>query len=216
MRRASGWGGIVILLRAKAVTPNAARPVKGPQNAQRNYERYLALAQAEVNRHVIRRRITTSTPNIISELSAERGAVEIHRDAACRRGLSGLFATAAAPRPAARSHARAPQVEHDPAPQPSPVPHVLPKDLPGALARLSDPELDKLLVAAIDEARRRGRLPSNLGAKSRDTDQTAQGATQTKSRVARVAPPSWQSNTDDVSSSLTLVSCACRRPSRLV
>jgi hypothetical protein len=122
------------------------------------------------------------------------------------RGLSAdLFATAAAPKvPPPEATLVAPQVVHDPAPQPSPVPHVLPKDLPGALARLSDPELDKLLVAAIDEARRRGRLPSNLGAKSRDTDQTAQGATQTKSRVARVAPPSWQSNTDDVSSSLTL------------
>jgi hypothetical protein len=62
----------------------------------------------------------------------------------------------------------------------------------------------RLLSAAIDEARRRGRLPPNLGAKSRDTDQTSHDATQAKSRVARVAQPSWKSNTDDVSSSLTL------------
>jgi hypothetical protein len=122
------------------------------------------------------------------------------------RGLSAdLFATAAAPKvPPPEAPLVAPQVEHDPAPQPSPVRHVLPKDLPGALARLSDPELDILLVAAIDEARRRGRLPSNMAAKSRDADQTSHDATQAKSRVPHVAPPSWQSNADDVSSSLTL------------
>ena len=35
--------------RPRQWTPNAARPEsKGSQNAQRNYERYLALAQAEV------------------------------------------------------------------------------------------------------------------------------------------------------------------------
>ena len=35
--------------RPKQWTPNAARPEsKGSQNAQKNYERYLALAQAEV------------------------------------------------------------------------------------------------------------------------------------------------------------------------
>ena len=35
--------------RPKQWTPNAARPEsKGSQNAQRNYERYLGLAQAEV------------------------------------------------------------------------------------------------------------------------------------------------------------------------
>ena len=34
--------------RAKQWTPNVARPdLRGPQNAQRSYERYLALAQAQ-------------------------------------------------------------------------------------------------------------------------------------------------------------------------
>jgi Domain of unknown function (DUF4167) len=38
-----------IAARPRQWTPNAARPEsKGSQNAQRNYERYLALAQAEV------------------------------------------------------------------------------------------------------------------------------------------------------------------------
>jgi len=116
-----------------------------------------------------------------------------------------LFATAAAPKvPPPKALLVAPQVELGLPPQPSAVRHVLPKDLPGALARLSDPELDKLLVTAIDEARRRGRLPSNLAAKSRDADQTWHYATQTKSRVSHGAPPSRQSKADDVSSSLTL------------
>src|SRR2546421_6908309 len=123
------------------------------------------------------------------------------------RGLSAdLFATAWTPKvPLPEAPLVAPQVKLDPPPQPSPVRHVLPKDVPGALARLSDPELDKLLVTAIDEARRRGRLPSNMGAKSRDADQTSHDATQTKSRVPHGAPPAWQSKADDVSSSLTVL-----------
>jgi hypothetical protein len=122
------------------------------------------------------------------------------------RGLSAdLFATAAAPKvPPPEAPLVSPQVEHGPVPQPSPVRHVLPKDLPGALARLSNPELEKLLVAAINEARRRGRLPSNLGAKSRNASQTSHDATPTKVRGPHLAPPSWQSSADNVSSSLTL------------
>lgn len=39
--------------------------------------------------------------------------------------------------------------------------HVLPKDLPNALKHLNDEELDRLLTAAVAEAKRRGRsLPS--------------------------------------------------------
>jgi hypothetical protein len=116
-----------------------------------------------------------------------------------------LFTTAAAPKV---SPAEAPvvvqQVEHDPAPRPPPVRHVLPKDLAGALARLSDPELDKLLEAAIDEAKRRGRLPSSLRVKSREADQRSHDTPQTKSSVPHVATPSRRSNVDDVTSSLTL------------
>jgi hypothetical protein len=116
-----------------------------------------------------------------------------------------LFATAAAKVPPPKALPVTPQVELDPPPQPSPVGHVLPKDLPGALARLSNPELDKLLVTATDEARRRGRLPSNLGAKSRDVDHTSHDATQMKSRAPHVSATLVAvPNTDDISSSLTL------------
>ena len=38
--------------------------------------------------------------------------------------------------------------------------YLLPKDLPGALTRLPDEEIEILLVAVTHEARRRGRLPS--------------------------------------------------------
>jgi hypothetical protein len=98
------------------------------------------------------------------------------------RGTSAdLFAAAAA--------RKVPQPETPlVAPQVAPIRHVLPKDLPRALAQLSDPELDKLLVAAIEEARRRGRMPSNLGVKSRDADQILHAATPTKSRVPHVIP----------------------------
>jgi hypothetical protein len=37
--------------------------------------------------------------------------------------------------------------------------HVLPQDLPNAVKYLTDTELDLLIVTAVDEAKRRGRLP---------------------------------------------------------
>jgi hypothetical protein len=40
--------------------------------------------------------------------------------------------------------------------------YVLPKDLPGALKQLDDSELALLLAAALDEAKRRDRLPPGL------------------------------------------------------
>src|SRR6266536_4297853 len=40
--------------------------------------------------------------------------------------------------------------------------YVLPKDLPGALKQLDDSELASLLAAALDEAKRRDRLPPGL------------------------------------------------------
>jgi hypothetical protein len=38
--------------------------------------------------------------------------------------------------------------------------HVLPKDLPAAIKKLDDQELDRLLAAAVAEQRRRGRKPA--------------------------------------------------------
>ena len=42
--------------------------------------------------------------------------------------------------------------------------YLLSKDLPNALKRLGDGELASLLAAALDEAKRRGKLPSSLAA----------------------------------------------------
>ena len=54
--------------RSNRWSSNAVRPEKGSHNAQRNYERYLALAQAEaLTATQSGRRTTTSTPNIISD-----------------------------------------------------------------------------------------------------------------------------------------------------
>src|SRR6266550_7208748 len=46
--------------------------------------------------------------------------------------------------------------------------YLLPKDLPNALKRLDDRELASLLGAALDEAKRRGKLPSGLAASAWD------------------------------------------------
>jgi hypothetical protein len=46
--------------------------------------------------------------------------------------------------------------------------HLLPKDLPNALEHLNDEELDRLLTAAVAEAKRRGRsLPSAQPSRTR-------------------------------------------------
>ena len=48
--------------------------------------------------------------------------------------------------------------------------HLLPKDLAGALTRLSDSDIDKLLSAVTKEASRRGRLPPRPTAKKPASD----------------------------------------------
>jgi hypothetical protein len=42
--------------------------------------------------------------------------------------------------------------------------YVLPKDLPNAVKHLNDQELDRLLEATVEEAKRRGRLPRRFEA----------------------------------------------------
>jgi hypothetical protein len=42
--------------------------------------------------------------------------------------------------------------------------HVLPKDLPNAIKHLTDQELDRLITASLDEAKRRGRSPPSVQA----------------------------------------------------
>ena len=51
--------------------------------------------------------------------------------------------------------------------------HVLPQDLPNAVKFLSDTELDLLIVTAVDEAKRRGRLPPKVEPKPPDEPKRA-------------------------------------------
>jgi hypothetical protein len=85
--------------------------------------------------------------------------------------------------------------------RPSAPRHLLPKDLPGALARLDDGEIDVLLTAVIGEARRRDRLSSNLMAKSLDSDQRPRKVSQSAVKYARAHPR--PAHADDDAASLT-------------
>ena len=73
---------------------------------------------------------------------------------------------------------------------PSAVPsrHVLPADLPMAVARLNDQELDQLLSAVIAEQKRRGKkLPAEMSRKQRVEVLTAVPLTQGKLNAVRAA-----------------------------
>jgi hypothetical protein len=79
----------------------------------------------------------------------------------------------------------------------SPV-HLLPKDLPGALTRLNDVEIDTLLAAVIAEAERRDRLPRSLLAKSRKVAPTL-----SKAPAAHAAVHAGRASTQSGAASLT-------------
>jgi hypothetical protein len=64
--------------------------------------------------------------------------------------------------------------------------YLLPKDLPNALKRLDDGELASLLAAALDEAKRRGKLPSGLAASAWE-DPTPRGSRK-KNESSKVRP----------------------------
>src|SRR6266571_4755225 len=74
-----------------------------------------------------------------------------------------------------------------PEPPPTPASQVSsPKALPNALKRLDDGELASLLGAALDEAKRRGKLPSGLAASAWD-DPTPRESRK-KSESSKVRP----------------------------
>jgi hypothetical protein len=64
--------------------------------------------------------------------------------------------------------------------------YLLPRDLPNALKRLDDGELASLLAAALDEAKRRGKLPSGLAANA-SYDPTPRGSRK-KNESSKVRP----------------------------
>ncbi len=78
----------------------------------------------------------------------------------------------------------------EPIGSPSVVPsrHVLPADLPKAVAHLNDQELDQLLSAVIAEQKRRGKkLPAEMSRKQRVEVVTAVPLTQGKLNAIRAA-----------------------------
>ena len=80
-----------------------------------------------------------------------------------------------------------------------PPKRILPKDLTKAIGHLDDHELDRLVGAAIDEARRRGRLPPGLEASSAKSVVSSAEPTNkspqpergpSRHRQVQIAPPS--------------------------
>ena len=73
-----------------------------------------------------------------------------------------LFAAAASKAPPPAEPKTVPRAEVESINPPAPVGYLLPKDLPGALKRLGDGEIDTLLAAVTAEATQRGRLPPEV------------------------------------------------------
>ena len=76
--------------------------------------------------------------------------------------------------------------------QPSAPRHLLPRDLPRALARLDDGEIDALLAAVIDEAKRRDRVPSSLLAQRPEARQRFHDPSRSKEPATRPTRASAQ------------------------
>src|SRR4029450_10936782 len=84
-----------------------------------------------------------------------------------------------------------------PSEEPSPTPpakqvsfaqnrrHVLPKDLPKAVKQLPDRELDLLIAASVEEAKRRGRLLPNVQANQPDEPTRKRSSRMAKSSHSR-------------------------------
>ena len=67
-------------------------------------------------------------------------------------------------------------------------PHLLPKDLPNALKHLNDEELDRLLTAAVAEAKRRDRsLPSAQPSRMRQRNEGTASLTRGQLNAVRAA-----------------------------
>jgi len=118
-----------------------------------------------------------------------------------------LFAAPAnkAPPPAERNIA--PRAEVESISPPASAAYLLPKDLPSALKRLNDVEIDTLLSAVTEEARRRGRLPPKAIQKTvmspADVDRTGDRAPRSAARKKPPAPRP-QKAPDDAVPALTV------------
>jgi len=112
-----------------------------------------------------------------------------------------LFTTAAGTKTIpSETQVIAPRVAAESVGQPSARRHLLPKDLPAALAHLDDGEIDVLLAAVIEEATRRNR-PSSI--KSQVADQHPRGLSQSKSSATSARAHPRQARVDEGAACLT-------------
>jgi hypothetical protein len=72
--------------------------------------------------------------------------------------------------------------------------HVLPKDLPNAVKHLSDHELDLLIRAAVEEAKRRGRSPPSVQADESVSTRSLRTNNRRQVEAAAVSLPRGQVN----------------------
>jgi hypothetical protein len=72
--------------------------------------------------------------------------------------------------------------------------HVLPKDLPNAVKHLTDQELDLLITACVDEAKRRGRSPPSVESDESVPNRSSRTDHRRQVEVATVALPRGQIN----------------------
>jgi predicted DNA binding protein len=67
--------------------------------------------------------------------------------------------------------------------------HVLPKDLPNAVKHLTDRELDLLIGASLEEAKRRGRLPPGVHADESSSKRSSQMGNSSRRQVEAATVP---------------------------
>jgi hypothetical protein len=98
-----------------------------------------------------------------------------------------------------------PKAETTPTVAHAPSRYLLPTDLPSALTRLDDGEIDALLTAVTDEAKRRGRLPPNKDtAKSTEAGQLAETGQPASAKAKPTRPRASQTPVGDGETSLAL------------
>jgi predicted DNA binding protein len=72
--------------------------------------------------------------------------------------------------------------------------HILPKDLPNAVKHLTDRELDLLISASVEEAKRRGRLPPSVRANTPDEPKRSSSRDKRQAELATVSLTRGQVN----------------------
>ena len=120
--------------------------------------------------------------------------------------IPDLFAAKATKTPPPVEQRKLPKTETNPTVAYAPPRYLLPKDLPSALTRLEDGEIDALLTAVTDEAKRRGRLPppNKDTAQPTEAGQRVETGQQVGARAKPTRPRPSQMPVSDGAPSLTL------------